>query len=152
MRGSAGEGAGEPVTRVDFYFNAQDRIDVARRLAIKVIQSGQRALLYVSDERLAADLDSALWVRDKLSFLPHVRCGHPLAGETPLLIGTDPEALASHDILINLDNACPACFGRFERLLEVVSTEPGDRQLARQRYRFYKDRGYPIENHDLAER
>lgn len=140
------------MTRVDFYFNAHDRVDVARRLAAKVIQSGQRALLYVSDPALAADLDAALWVRDKLSFLPHVRCGHPLAGATPLLIGTDPEALASHDILINLDNACPACFSRFERLLEVVSADPEDRQAARQRYRFYKDRGYPIENHDLAGR
>ncbi|TCJ19538.1 DNA polymerase III subunit chi [Parasulfuritortus cantonensis] len=140
------------MTRVDFYFNAHDRIEVARRLAAKVLQSGQRALLYVSDPALAAELDSGLWTQDKLSFLPHVRCGHPLAAETPLLIGTDPAALASHDVLINLDNACPTCFSRFERLLEVVSTDPADRDPARERYRFYRDRGYAIENHDLARR
>lgn len=138
------------MTKVDFYFNAADRIDVARRLAAKVLRSGQRALLYVSDPGLAADLDAALWTQDKLTFLPHVRCGHPLAGETPLLIGTDPAALASHDILINLDNESPACFSRFDRLLEVVSTDPADRQLARQRYRYYQERGYLIKTNDLA--
>lgn len=138
------------MTRIDFYFNAHDRIDVARRLAIKVLQSGQRALLYVSDPALAAELDAGLWTQDKLSFLPHVRCGHPLAAETPLLIGTDPEALASHDILINLDNESPPCFGRFTRMLEVVSTDPEDRQKARQRYRYYQERGYEIKTNDLA--
>lgn len=138
------------MTRVDFYFNAEDKLDVARKLAGKVFQAGQRALLYTADERLAGELDGALWTRDKLAFLPHVRCAHPLAKETPLLIGTDADALASHDVLINLDPDCPAGFGRFERLLEVVGTDEADRQAGRQRYSFYKQRGYAITHHDLA--
>ncbi|MDD4882589.1 MAG: DNA polymerase III subunit chi, partial [Gallionellaceae bacterium] len=109
-----------------------------------------QALLYTADDRLANALDVAIWTRDKLSFIPHLRCGHPQAKETPLLIGTDPDALASPDVLINLDAECPSCFSRFERLLEVVGTDPADVQAGRQRYRFYKDRGYAIENHDLA--
>jgi DNA polymerase-3 subunit chi len=138
------------MTRVDFYFNAEDKLDVARKLAGKVYLSGLRALLYTADERLAMELDGALWTRDRLSFLPHVRCGHPQARETPLLIGTDPEPLASHDVLINLDAGHPPCFGRFERLLEVVGMDEGDRQAGRQRYAFYRERGYAITNHDLA--
>ncbi|MFA5082621.1 MAG: DNA polymerase III subunit chi [Hydrogenophilaceae bacterium] len=138
------------MTKVDFYFNAADKLDVARKLAGKVYQSGQQALLYTADDRLANALDAAIWTRDKLSFIPHLRCGHPQTQETPLLIGTDADALASPDVLINLDAECPSCFSRFERLLEVVGTDPADVQAGRQRYRFYKDRGYAIENHDLA--
>jgi DNA polymerase III subunit chi len=107
-------------------------------------------LLYTTDERLANELDLAIWTRDKLSFVPHVRCGHPLANATPLLIGSDPDALASHDVLINLDAECPPCFSRFDRLLEVVSQDPADRQAARQRYRYYQDRGYALKTNDLA--
>ena len=140
------------MTRVDFYFNAADKLDVARKLAGKVYQSGQQALLYTADERLAHELDAAIWSHDKLSFLPHVRCGHALAKATPLLIGTDAEALASPDVLINLDAVTPPGFSRFERLLEVVSQDPEDRRLARERYRYYKDRGYELKTHDLAEK
>lgn len=139
------------MTQVDFYFNAENKLDVARKLAGKAYQSGLRALLYTSDARLANDLDAYLWTRDKLSFVPHVRCGHPLAGETPLLIGADAEAMASHDVLINLDAECPSCFSRFTRLLEVVGVDEADRQAGRQRYKFYKERGYALINHDLAQ-
>lgn len=138
------------MTRVDFYFNAEDKLEVARKLAAKAYQSGLRALLYTADERLANDLDAAIWSRDKLSFVPHVRCGHTLAKETPVLIGTDADVMGSHDVLINLDAEYPSCFGRFERLLEVVGKDEADRQAGRQRYSFYKQRGYAIENHDLA--
>lgn len=140
------------MTRVDFYFNADDKLEVVRKLVGKAYQSGLKALLYTADEGTANDLDAAIWTRDKLAFIPHVRCGHPLAGETPILIGTDPGQLAASDVLINLDPECPPCFSRFERLLEVVGTDPADRLAARQRYRFYRDRGYPIEDHDLARR
>lgn len=138
------------MTRVDFYFNAENKLDVARKLAGKAYRSGLKALLYTADERLAQELDATIWTRDKLSFLPHVRCAHPLAKETPILIGADAEAMASHDVLINLDADYPPCFGRFERLLEVVGTDEADRQAGRRRYSFYKQRGYDITNHDLA--
>ena len=40
--------------------------------------------------------------------------------------------------------------GSFERLLEVVGREDADRQAARERYRFYRERGYRMADHDLA--
>lgn len=137
------------MTRVDFYFNADDKVDVARKLAAKVYRSGKQALLYTDDARLAGELDAAIWTRDKLSFVPHVRCGHPLAQETPILIGTDADALASPDVLVNLGADRPPVFSRFERLIELVGRDDADRQAARERYRFYKERGYEINNVDL---
>ncbi len=140
------------MTRIDFYFNAPSKTDVARKLAAKAFNAGQQVLVYTRDAAIAQELDTAFWTAQQLSFLPHVRCGHPLARQTPILIGGDPDELASADILISLDDEPPEFFGRFQRLLEVVSTDPGDRERARQRFRFFKGRGYELATHDLAEK
>jgi DNA polymerase-3 subunit chi len=54
------------------------------------------------------------------------------------------------DVLLNLGAAVPDGFERFERLIELVSGEPGDRQQARARWKHYADRGYAITRHDIA--
>jgi DNA polymerase III subunit chi len=138
------------MTRIDFYFNAPSKPEVARKLAAKAFNAGQHVLVYTRDAAQAQELDKIFWTAQQLSFLPHVRCGHPLARQTPILIGSDPDELASADILISLDDEPPEFFGRFQRLLEVVSTDTGDRDRARQRFRFFKQRGYDLETHDLA--
>jgi len=138
------------VTRITFYFNAPDKLDVARKLAGKAYQNGQQALVYTADPVQAQAADQGFWTAQQLSFLPHVRCDHPLATETPILIGDNPDALQRADVLINLDREPPAFFGRFERLLEIVTTDPADRERARERYRFFKERGYALDTHDLG--
>lgn len=140
------------MTRVGFYFNAASKLEVARKLCVKAYQSGQCVLLYARDPRLASELDGGLWLNPALSFLPHVRSGHPLAKRTPVLIGDCAEEIASADVLINLDPVCPPFFERFGRVLEVVSEAPEDRQAARQRFRQYKERGFDPETIDLATR
>lgn len=138
------------VTRITFYFNAPDKLDVARKLAAKVFQSGQHALVYTADPARAQAVDQGFWTAQQLSFLPHVRCGHPLATETPILIGDNPDDLGRADVLINLDQEPPAFFGRFERLLEIVTPDPADRERARDRFRYFKERGYALDTHDLG--
>ena len=138
------------VTRITFYFNAPDKLDVARKLAAKAFQGGQQSLLYTMDPDQVRALDQGLWTVQQLSFLPHVQCDHPLAAETPILIGDNPDALRSADVLINLASEPPAFFGRFERLLEIVTADADDRERARQRFRFFKERGYALESHDLG--
>ena len=46
--------------------------------------------------------------------------------------------------------AVPQGFERFERLIEVVTGDEGDRLQARSRWKHYADRGYAITRHDLA--
>ena len=69
-----------------------------------------------------------------------------------MLIAGVPEADAACEVLLNLDLATPPAFERFERLLEIVSVDDADRNEARTRYRFYRERGYRIADHDLAGR
>jgi DNA polymerase-3 subunit chi len=88
------------MTRIDFYFNAPGKAEVARKLAAKAFQAGQQALVYSLNANRCQELDGLFWTAQQLSFLPHVRCGHPLARRTPILIGDDPDELASADVLI----------------------------------------------------
>ena len=139
------------MTRIDFYFNAPDKLGVAAKLAQKAYASKARLLIFTRDARALDDLDKRLWVLPATGFLPHCRAGDPAAGETPVLLTADAEASPHHDVLLNLDDERPANFSRFERLLEVVSRDDEeDRARARARFKFYKDRGYEIKSNDLA--
>jgi DNA polymerase-3 subunit chi len=52
-------------------------------------------------------------------------------------------------VLINLSNDVPPYFSRFKRVAELVSGEASQRSAARERYRFYKDRGYTLNTHEI---
>jgi len=138
------------MTRVDFYFNAADKLQVACRLAGKALAQGRRLLVYAPQAETAQSIDRLLWTWPATGFVPHCRAGDALAGETPVLIAAEAEAAAHCDILLNLGQEIPPAFERFERLLEVVARDAADRQTARERFRFYRERGYPVANHDLA--
>ncbi len=138
------------MTRIDFYFNAPGKAEVARKLAAKTFQAGQQALVYTRQANRGQELDGLFWTAQQLSFLPHVRCGHPLARQTPILIGDNPDELSSADVLINLEDETPEFFSRFARVMEIVTAEEGDRERARARLRFFRERGYPVDTHDLA--
>ena len=52
-------------------------------------------------------------------------------------------------VLVNLSDAVPAGFMQFGRVIEVVSMDEEDRQLARGRWRAYGQQGIVIQKHDL---
>jgi DNA polymerase-3 subunit chi len=55
-------------------------------------------------------------------------------------------------VLINLHDAPPPFFSRFERLAEVVGADEAGAAAARERFRFYRERGYELRTHNLSER
>ncbi len=138
------------MTRISFYFNADDALNLTHRLIGKARQQGLYCLIYTDDAALATQIDQQLWSAEPLSFVPHTLCEDPNARETPVLIGTQSELLPRCDLLINLTAEPPACLARFDRLIEIVTRDGADRDKARERYRHYQSRGYSIENHDLA--
>lgn len=139
------------MTRIDFYVHAPNPLRIAHRLVRKAHAQGMQVFVQTCDAQLAAGLDRQLWIEPAGEFIPHCRDTDPLAGETPVLIGTQPERLARADVLINLDPACPPHYARFERLLEIVGPDADSLAAARERWRFYQDRGYLLMKHDLAE-
>jgi DNA polymerase-3 subunit chi len=139
------------VTSIDFYFNAEDRLQIACRLAGKALKQGQRMLIYASDAETASRIDRMLWTWPAIGFVPHCAVHAPLAGETPVLIASGDETAPDCEVLLNLGSDCPPHFERFARLLEVVPLDEEEINAGRNRYRFYRERGYRITNHDLAQ-
>lgn len=138
------------MTRIDFHSNVPDKIHYACRLVRKAYAANCRIVLLAAPDDLAT-LDSALWALTDDAFLPHVLAADPLAAQTPIVL-TDSDAaeLPHHHVLINLTSATPANFARFERLFEVISSDESEKAAGRERFRFYKQRGYVL-SHTIAE-
>lgn len=142
------------MTRIDFYILQDVDLAAARRfacrLAVKALAAGGNGVhLHVDDARMAADLDELLWNYPEHRFIPHdLQEAADRGGrqDAPVVIGwstpADPDGL-----LVNLSADIPTFFGRFQRVVEIVVDE--NRDAGRDRYKFYRDRGYPLFHHDL---
>jgi len=148
------------MTRIDFAFGAPDRLRTACQVVRKRFLAGQRLVVYCKDGSRLAAFDRMLWAFDDTSFVPHVLANDPLAADTPVVLTAgDPQQAAAaagqgeHPApswLLNLDHDCPPGFEAFERLLEIVSDDPDDKQAARQRWRTYLGAGHTPHSHDLS--
>ncbi len=121
------------MTTVDFYFNADDRLQVACRLAGKAYAQKKRLLVHAPDAELAARIDKMLWTWQAIGFVPHCAAHDPLASETPILIGSaDNEEMSPYgcDILLNLDARCPPHFERPRRISGLALTNDHRAQAA----------------------
>lgn len=134
------------MTRIDFHTNVGDALLYACRLARKAYLAGQ-PLIVVADPGRLREFDERLWTFSPLDFVPHCMAESALAERTPIVLATDLESAPHHKILLNLAPAVPAQFARFERLLEVVGNDEQELSAGRERYRFYRDRGYPLNNY-----
>jgi DNA polymerase III subunit chi len=138
------------MTRIDFYFNVDHKFRQVADLATLALTRQRRLFVFTPDTAVTEQLEEALWTNTPISFLPHCRATHRLASETPLVIDWSEAPLSHDDVLVNLRPEHPPFFSRFRNLIEIVSPEPEDREAARKRFRFYRDRGYEIRSHDIA--
>lgn len=140
------------MTQIDFYFHVEDKLRTACTLSAKAYARGLRVLAYCADHEAGQKFSRLLWTAPPISFVPHCTAGDKLAAVTPIIVdyeGTDP---AHDDVLLNLRHELPSFFSRFQRLVEIVSIDEEDRRQARDRFKFYRDRGYEIRSHDLSKR
>ncbi|MGD8416104.1 MAG: DNA polymerase III subunit chi [Pseudomonadales bacterium] len=138
------------MTRIDFYIlqdvNQAAQYRFACRLAAKAIAGGQPAVLHARDEASARELDELLWHYPDRRFLPHAVAGDAGDAHAPLLVTwQDPPGFDG--VLFNLTPDVPHFFNRFHRVVEVVVQSELDQ--GRERYRFYRHRGYPLYDHQM---
>lgn len=140
------------MTQVFFYHGAADKIAAACALLSGAYAKKKPMLVYAVDNSVASSVDRMLWTHSALSFVPHCRADSPLAPETPILITDKLDSIPQDERLMNLSQEVPPGFSRFESLIEVVGQEESDRTAARDRVKFYKDRGYEVRYFDLSDR
>jgi DNA polymerase-3 subunit chi len=146
------------VTAIDFYIlrSASDdaRLDVACRIAEKAMLREQHVFICPESQGEARRLDALLWTFSQGSFVPHriVTGDEREQPPEPVLIGRGAESSTEPlterwDVLINLSTEVPEFFSRYARLAEVVDAAEPRRERGRERYRYYRDRGYTLNTH-----
>jgi len=142
------------VTQVDFYIlkdgSKRDRFELACLVTEKALNAGHRVVIHTPSSDVAQKMDSMLWTYSDQSFIPHELLDNTDSSLNAVLIGNAQSAHEEHDVLINLAADVPTFFSRFQRLAECVDIDEVARQSSRERYRFYRDRGYPLNTHEIA--
>ncbi|MDO7656758.1 MAG: DNA polymerase III subunit chi [OM182 bacterium] len=141
------------MTKVDFHILAttqeSDFLTYVVRLTQKARSRGHQVLIATDQAEQSLALSTALWGIQPDAFIAHSTID---AGHDAIQISDSEQCGSHHDVLINLRQAIPEFFSRFERVFEVVSQQPSLLPASRQRYRFYSDRGYALTRHDLRDR
>ncbi len=143
------------MTRIDFYVLQAAAADAKARfickLADKAYRNGHRVYILTPDAAAAQHLDELLWTFHPGSFVPHGLhlSGKELEDDAPVLIGHQEPPEQHHEVLISLSPQVPPFFSRFERLVECVGTDDADKAQSRERFRFYRERGYALETHHV---
>ena len=143
------------MTRIDFYLQqtpASAPLEtLVCRLVDKAFNQGHQVYILTPDPETATRLDHLLWTFSPGSFVPHGVCGasEHSPSTAPVLIGHQEPPAAWQDVLVTLCPHIPDGFSRFERVAEFVAANEDAKQRARERFRFYRDRGYPLETHPI---
>ncbi|MGI9259293.1 MAG: DNA polymerase III subunit chi [Gammaproteobacteria bacterium] len=152
------------MTQVDFYIltsNSNDSwLRLACRIAEKARQKEMQVYLHAAGESDARTLDELLWTFSQGSFIPHrvVDASQKPPFDEPVLIGRHDSAEASEselqlngswDLMINLAPVVPEFFSRYDRVAEVIDGDAARREKGRDRFRFYRDRGYELKTHHV---
>ena len=108
------------MTTIDFYTHVDDRLAIAARIVAKAAAAHGSARVLTPDAAMTDALDKLMWILPATGFLPHCRMDSPLAAETPVWIDHRLEHDGPAAVLVNLHEAPPPFFSRFERLAEIV--------------------------------
>jgi DNA polymerase III subunit chi len=142
------------MTRIDFYVLKDPGeaacAQFACRLTEKAVRQGHQVYINTESAVQLQQLDDLLWTFRAGSFLPHAVDSGEDHDESPVLLAHDREPRNSHDILVNLANEVPPFFSRFNRVAELAGGNDAQRVEARNRYRYYKDRGYTLHTHEIS--
>ena len=138
------------MTQVDFYTHADDKLAIACKLCAKAIANKMRVLVYTPDTQVSEKLSRLMWSVPQTSFIAHCAATDRLAALTPIIIDHNGATPVHDELLLNLRAEVPPSFSRFQRVIEIVTTDEDDSSAARARFRFYRERGYPINTHDIG--
>lgn len=139
------------MTAVEFHVNQSDKLNYTCRLLRKAYRAGANMVVTAEQNMLDA-LDQMLWQYASTEFLPHCSLQSPIHTQaaTPIVLTTQLDKCRSSQVLVNLGQHVAPGFERFERVIEVASSQDEDLQAARARWKYYQERGYPLKRHEAA--
>lgn len=143
------------MTTIDFYIlktNKAPNHDLfACKLTEKIYKSGHSLFISTRDLKQNEHFDKMLWTFRELSFIPHSLTQADQLNHDPIQLAFDinPNEQHTHGVLLNLADQVPSFFSSFPRVAEIVSQTGEQKKQARNRFKFYRDRGYKINPHEI---
>jgi len=139
------------MTHIKFYVTRSEdtlsRLLIACQLTQKALQHQMQVYIHVDSASMAEQLGALLWEFSDESFIAHEIA--PSEYNVNVLLGYNYEPMINCDYLINLTDKCPEFFARYLQMAEIISQDISILEGGRERYRFYKDRGYKLDYHRL---
>ena len=137
------------MTKVDFYIlESGSREHTACKLVEKAYTLGHRIYVHAESQAQANKIDEMLWTYRAGSFIPHQQYQPNEEIHSPVQVGSHESP--DSDVLISLAPEVPLFFSRFQRVAELIDNDDNTRAKGRERYRFYKDRGYLLNTHSIS--
>jgi DNA polymerase III subunit chi len=128
------------------------RLRYACQLIERACAQGQRCYVCTTSDDQARRMDDVLWTFRDQAFIPHEihSDSSPSHPRIMALIGSHAQVPPEfQSLLINLCDAVPDNPDRFARICEVVDADPQHKQLARERYRQYREQGCQLETKNV---
>lgn len=140
--------------QIDFHFHVTNRTLYACRLIQKVTGMGLSVAVWSTDSVLLRRAYDDLWRFDESAFIAHAWAKTPYAERCKVIFASRLDELPASDVAVLLDERVPDdwqnALGRFQRVVDIVSTEPRELEHARARYRIYRDAGLSLKAYDRS--
>ena len=148
------------MTRIDFYVQNRANQIAHEHLICKITEKAwqnQHAIFLLCSNTEQVDrFDELLWTFSATSFIPHSPIcdgdgdGDGDGDRKVVILSSERKTLRNYEVLINLTTDVPEHAGKFVRVIESTGYNEAMREDARKKYKYYKDRGYPIFTHEIG--
>lgn len=140
-------------TKIDFYIleaaSGQKSLHFACKLIEKAWSDQQKVYIHTNSQEEAERMDTLLWTYREDSFLPHNLYQATDDFPPPVQIGFADHPKHHQDLLLNLRQEIPDFYKQFNRVIEIVFSDAHVQQLARERYKQYRDQGCELNTYKI---
>jgi DNA polymerase-3 subunit chi len=142
-------------TQVMFYQLTEDGSEVnslshhACLQAAYFYRQKQKVFIYSQNQEKAHDIDEMLWAFDTNSFVPHNLKGEGPSYGAAVEIGWQAPT-GRRPVLINLTDTVPNFAHQFAKIIDFVPTDDTLKQLARERFKAYRQLGFTVGNQPIV--
>lgn len=143
------------MAKIDFYIlevtSGQKSLFFACQLIEKMYQAQQCVYVHCHSKEEAERLDALLWTYRDDSFVPHAlyHAAHDYPPPVQLGFGNMAPVLPKEYLLLNMTQQIPPFHAQFDHMIEIVFSDPSVQQLARDRYKAYRDQGCELHTYKI---
>lgn len=111
----------------------------------EIWQANKRILVACQDQQQAERIDEYLWQFDTDHFVPHNLAGEGMKGGSPVEIcWPQKRSNGNRHVLINLQEQFPEFAAVYSDIVDFVPVDERLKELARTRYKLYKEAGFNL--------